>query len=90
MDIEVLQDRACYWEGRKVSGGFIEQQGDGDHQVVTFTFVGKLTKEKVDQWNKSIMDLKQRFGNNLIGITTIAESTSPERLAEQKRPPGGG
>jgi hypothetical protein len=71
-----------------VSGGYIDEQGDGDHQVVTFTFVGALTPDKVKQWNDTIMNLKRQFGPNLIGITTVAESTSPERLALQKRPPG--
>ena len=69
-----------------MSGGFIDEQDDGDHQVVTFTFVGPLTPERVSQWNDAVMDLKRRFGSNLIGITTKAESTSAERLAQQKKP----
>jgi hypothetical protein len=69
-----------------VSGGFIGEQGDGDHQVVTFTFVGPLTAEKVRQWNDAIMNLKRGLGPNLVGITTKAESTSAEHLALQKKP----
>jgi hypothetical protein len=74
-----------------MSGGFIEEQGEGDHQMVTFMFVGPLPSDRVEQWNNAIMDLKRRFGPNLVGVTTKAQSTSPERLALQKTPhPEGG
>jgi hypothetical protein len=73
-----------------VSGGYIDEQEEGDHTVVTFTFVGALTPEQAEQWNNAVLDLKRRFGTNLIGVTTKAETTPAHRLAAQKRPPGEG
>jgi hypothetical protein len=35
-----------------MSGGFIEEQSEGDHQMVTFMFVGPLASDRVEQWNK--------------------------------------
>lgn len=58
-----------------MSGGFIELQQAGDHQVVTFTFIGEITAEKRAQWNQAILDLKEKFAPNLVGVTVRANPT---------------
>ena len=58
-----------------MSGGFITGQAEGEHQVVIFTFVGELKREDVDQWNDDILQLKQRFGTHLQGVTLTGQPT---------------
>jgi len=67
-----------------MSGGFLKPQKPGDHQVVTFTFVGELKKEVVDRWNDDILQLKRMFGNQVVAVTTRADPT-PARLMKGRR-----
>jgi hypothetical protein len=67
-----------------MSGGFVKKQKAGDHQVVMFTFMGDLPKEHADAWNDAILDLKQRFGGNLAGVTMEGHAT-PSNLRKAKK-----
>jgi hypothetical protein len=68
-----------------MSGGYIRPQKEGDHQIVHFTFVGKITPDQVSKWNDSVLKLKQMFGVSLTGITLKGESTPPDLLRKQKK-----
>jgi hypothetical protein len=68
-----------------MSGGFIEPQQDGDHQVVIFTFAGQIDQQDVDQWNNDISNLKQVFGPRLMGVTIKGESTPVQFMRRQQR-----
>ena len=64
-----------------MSGGFLEAQpGRGEHQLVIFTFKGTLNPQLVAEWNQAILNLKQRFGNSLVGVTIRGATTSDEFL----------
>ncbi len=47
-----------------MSGGYIKPQKQGDHQIVVFTFIGRVDPKKVDKWNKALFELKQLFGDH--------------------------
>ena len=66
-----------------MSGGFVKKQKAGDHQVVMFTFMGEVPQGHADEWNKAILDLKQRFKANLAGVTMGGHST-PSKLRKGK------
>jgi hypothetical protein len=67
-----------------MSGGYVKEQSPGDHQVVIFTFIGKMTKEDIAQWNQAVLDLKKRFGPNLVGVT-IGGDPTPKNLTAATR-----
>ena len=58
-----------------MSGGFIEEQGQYEHQVVIITFKGTITKGQRTKWNDAIYALKAGFGSNVIAVTTKGNST---------------
>jgi hypothetical protein len=62
-----------------MSGGFISEQGQFDHQVVIFTFIGELTPDDVSKWNDAIAELKRAFGAKLVGVTMTGQPTPVER-----------
>jgi hypothetical protein len=71
-----------------MSGGYIDpQSGEGDHQLVVFTFIGKLDRETRDKWNEAIANLKSDFGSHLVGVTVKGLPTSAEFLRKQKPKP---
>jgi hypothetical protein len=61
-----------------MSGGYIDAQGDYDHQIVTFTFKGKLDPANVEQWNQEIRKLKTQFAAHVVGITVKGQPTPPK------------
>ena len=38
-----------------MSGGYIDPQGSGDHQVVIFTIIGEITPADSDHWNQVVV-----------------------------------
>ena len=67
-----------------MSGGYVKEQSPGDHQVVIFTFIGKMSKQDTAQWNKAVLELKKRFGANLVGVT-IGGDPTPKNLTAATR-----
>jgi len=67
-----------------MSGGFINSQDHGEHQIVTFTFIGRLDDAKVKMWNDYLVKIKKTFGRNLAGITVKGDPT-PERFMPRRR-----
>ena len=49
-----------------MSGGYIQPQEEGEHQVVIFTFIGPVTPEQATQWNKRVLELKKMFVNKKV------------------------
>ena len=48
-----------------MSGGYLDPQDDGDHQVVIFTFAGSLDADRqVKDWNDFVKGIKRDWGNN--------------------------
>ena len=66
-----------------MSGGFIKKQSAGGHQVIFFTLMGALNDQDVKDWNDAIVALKDRFPNNLIGVTMQGDQT-PRNLRKRK------
>jgi hypothetical protein len=58
-----------------MNGGFIKQQGRGEHQIVTFIFTEELTEEQVVLWNQEIRQLKIAFGTRITAVTVLGENT---------------
>jgi len=67
-----------------MSGGFIKPQKEGEHQIVTFTFIGPIDRDKVKKWNESLAKLKKMFGLNLAGITVKGDPTPAEYMPKRK------
>ena len=74
-----------------MSGGYIQPQEEGEHQVVIFTFIGPVTPEQAAQWNKRVLELKNMFVDKkvrsyLAGVTVKGERTPEElRYAKKKK-----
>ena len=74
-----------------MSGGYIQPQEEGEHQVVIFTFIGPVTPEQVTRWNKRVLELKNMFVNKkvrsyLAGVTVKGERTpTPEEMFPKKK-----
>ena len=63
-----------------MSGGYIQSQKEGEHQIVVFTFIGPVSDDQVKEWNRRVVELKQMFVNKkvpgyLAGITIKGEPT---------------
>jgi hypothetical protein len=67
-----------------MSGGYIKPQKDGEHQIVVFTFAGKLDAASVAKWNEAVYEFKQLFEPNLTGITVQGDPT-PAKFARRAR-----
>jgi hypothetical protein len=69
-----------------MSGGYISEQESGDHQVVIFTFSGKITKEQCDEWNAACLRFKSRTFKPVGALTgvTIRGETTPARYRPKK------
>ena len=50
-------------------GGDITCQGQGEQQMVVFTFSGEIHPEQRDEWNRALSHLKGVFGHHLVGFT---------------------
>jgi hypothetical protein len=74
-----------------MSGGYIQPQEEGEHQVVIFTFIGPVSPEQVTRWNKRVLELKNTFVNTnvrsyLAGVTVKGERTPPpEQMFPKKK-----
>lgn len=73
-----------------MSGGYIQPQEEGEHQVVIFTFIGPITTEQAAQWNKRVLELKNMFVNEsvrsyLAGVTVKGQPTPRKLLATKKK-----
>ena len=73
-----------------MSGGYIQLQNEGDHQVVIFTFIGPINQVQKDQWNKRVRELKNMFvdkklSSYLAGVTIKGDPTPPELLSAKKK-----
>jgi hypothetical protein len=58
-----------------MSGGYIKSQREGEHQVVIFTFVGKLDPASVAKWNEAVFEFKQLFDPHLTAVTVRGDPT---------------
>lgn len=67
-----------------MSGGFIKPQKEGEHQIVTFTFIGRIDRDMVERWNESLAKLKKMFGANLAGITVRGDPTPAQYMPKRK------
>jgi hypothetical protein len=67
-----------------MSGGYIKPQKPGDHQVVIFTFVGKIDRNSADKWNQALLEFKQLFGPGLTAVT-ITGNPTPTAFARRGR-----
>jgi hypothetical protein len=61
-----------------MSGGFLNPQKEGEHQIVTFTFIGRIDPGRVKKWNANLAKIKKLFKNNLVGITVRGDPTPDE------------
>jgi hypothetical protein len=60
-----------------MSSGYLNPQKKGDHQVILFTFVGRISIDEKKFWNKQILALKKKFGNRLVAVTIKGDPTPP-------------
>ena len=63
-----------------MSGGYIQSQKKGEHQIVVFTFIGPVSDSQVKEWNRRVVELKKMFVNEevpsyLAGITIKGQPT---------------
>ena len=70
-----------------MSGGFLNPQAEGDHQIVTFTFIGRISPAKVKVWNNQLAKIKKLFAGNLVGITVRGDPTPAEFMPNKPRKP---
>lgn len=73
-----------------MSGGYIQPQKEGEHQVVIFTFIGPVTDAQVKAWNQRVLELKNMFVNKksrsyLAGVTIKGEPTPADLLPKKKK-----
>jgi hypothetical protein len=70
-----------------MDGGALKEQDDGEHQVVLFTFSGKISTSDKEKWNESIADLKETFGSNLVGVTIkgVSSGSAKRKVKRRKR-----
>jgi 2'-5' RNA ligase len=68
-----------------MSGGYIKPQKEGEHQIVTFTFVGPIDSDQVKKWNESLAKLKKMFGLYLAGVTVKGDPTPVEFMPKKKK-----
>ena len=59
-----------------MSGGYIDEQQSGEHQVVIFTIIGEMTPADRDYWNQAVANLKAKFPK-LASVTLGGKPTPP-------------
>lgn len=69
-----------------MDGALIREQEDDEHQVVLFTFSGKLTASDVKEWNDAVSTLKKSYGPRLVAVTIKGQSPPRKRKGRRKRP----
>ena len=67
-----------------MSGGFLNPQSEGEHQIVTFTFIGRIDARKVKKWNDQLAKIKKLFKGNLVGITVKGDPTPAEFMPKHR------
>ena len=70
-----------------MSGGYIGEQEAGDHQVVIFTFSGKITADQKNEWNTRVQGFKKetfRPTGALTAVTIRGDSTPAEYRAGKR------
>ena len=65
-----------------MSGGYIDPQEDGDHQVVMFTIIGQMTEDDKEHWNGVVAGLKQKFPK----IASVTLGGKPTPAEHRKKP----
>jgi hypothetical protein len=70
-----------------MSGGYIRPQKEGEHQVVVFTFVGKLDANAVSKWNDAVAEFKKLFDPGLVGVTIQGDPTPAKYLRMARKSP---
>lgn len=60
-----------------MSSGYLNPQKKGQHQVILFTFIGRISIDEKKFWNKRILELKKKFGNRLVAVTVKGDDTPP-------------
>jgi hypothetical protein len=70
-----------------MTGGYIGEQQAGDHQVVIFTFSGKITTGQASEWNKFVQEFKNKVFTpvELTGVTIRGERTPPKFRPKKSR-----
>ena len=72
-----------------MSGGYIDDQKPGGHQVVIFTFSGEITRAQSDEWNFAIQRLKFEVftPETLTGVTMRGQKSKkiPTKRSQKKR-----
>lgn len=70
-----------------MDGGAVREQEEGDHQVVIFTFSGKISPSDVKQWNNSVASLKKALAPNLVGVTIkgVSSKATKRKVKRRKR-----
>lgn len=61
-----------------MSGGYIDAQLDGEHQVVIFTIIGEMTDADRDYWNQAVANFKKKFPK--LASVTIGGKRTPVPL----------
>ncbi len=56
--------------------GLIDDQKDGDKQVVIFTIEGDMSPADRDFWNQRIAELKAKFPK-VVGVTLVPKVPKP-------------
>lgn len=68
-----------------MSGGFVKPQGGGKHQVVLFTFAGKLKRKQAKAWNDAIGKLKAALEPNIMGVTMTGHASRPRKKGRRRK-----
>ena len=66
-----------------MSGGYIQLQKEGEHQVVIFTFIGPINQDQKDQWNKRVLELKNMFVSE--EVRELVWRVSPSRVIRHRK-----
>jgi len=68
-----------------MDGGYVREQEDEEHQVVFFTFSGKLSASELKEWNDAVKTLKKSYHSNLVAVTIKGQAPLRKRKARQRR-----
>jgi hypothetical protein len=58
-----------------MSGGYIDELDENEHQVVIVTLKGPIKPEHAHKWNQALHDFKQAVGQNVIAVTLDGNKT---------------
>lgn len=62
-----------------MSSGYVGAQDTGDHQVVIITFTGKITAEKMEEWNDWLYKFKTSLPTGCVTAVTIRGDSTPDK-----------